>query len=98
MTVCVSISMCLLSPFPSPFDICGAIGYFIPFVREKDNVMDKCCLPGYYSHLEHLLLVGGKYYFCDSYHLSLWIKQGVKGSLFLNKLQNYFQFLITSEK
>lgn len=59
MTVRVSISMCPLSLLPSPLDLCGVIGYFIPYVQEKGNVMDKCCLPGYYSHSEHVLLEGG---------------------------------------
>jgi len=63
VTVCVSIRMCLLSPLQSPLDPCGAMKYFISYVQEKGNVMEKCCLPECYSHSKHFLLVGRKEFF-----------------------------------
>lgn len=65
-------------------------------VQEKGNVVEKGCIPDAVSTDSTLCWCGEENFFCDSCHFSLWIKQGVKGSLFLTNLQNYFQILIVS--
>lgn len=59
--------------------------------------MEKCCLPRCYFHSEYILLGLKKNTAtnCNSHHLSLRVKLGIRGSLILTCLQNYFSGIIS---